>query len=56
MKSRSTVVDDCSSARASLQELSDDVKNFDARVQKRIQELRLEITQAKQQEESLATG
>jgi hypothetical protein len=56
MKSRSTVVDDCSNARASLQELSDDVKNFDARVQKRIQELRLEITQAKQQEESLATG
>ena len=56
MESKSTVVDDCSSARASLQELSDDVNKFDAQVQKRIQQLRLELMQATHQEESLTAG
>ena len=52
-ESKSAIIQNCSSARASLQQLSDDVKNFDAAVQKRIQQLRLETTQAKEHEESL---
>lgn len=52
-ESKSAIIQNCSSARASLQQLSDDVKNFDAAVQKRIQQLRLEATQAKEHEESL---
>lgn len=53
MESKSAITQNCSSARASLKQLSDDVKNFDAAVQKRIQQLRLELTQATEHEESL---
>lgn len=54
MEAQSTIIDECSNARASLRQLSEDVNNFDSGVQQRIQKLRMEVMQAKQLEEVLA--
>jgi hypothetical protein len=50
---KSSITDECSNTRASLRQLTSDLNNFDSEVQKRIQQLKLEVMQTKQLEESL---
>ena len=53
MECKSAITVNCTSTRASLRQLGADLSNYEADVQRKIQQLQLEVMQSKQLEESL---